>query len=231
METIFEKLLEKKKNFVFVGEAGCGKSEIAINFAIQLAKISDKPVHFFDVDQTKPLFRSRDVAEMLETKNVNFHYEEQFFDAPTMVGGVRQHLNDDDCIVVIDVGGDHQGSRLIGGFSKQLNKENAQNFFVINAYRPWSRELITIDGTMGKVLGMAHIDLSNISIMSNPNVGISTTPEEIIQGNEKLKDMIGEYIDIDYMCAMAELCSEIEGKVDTPVIPIELYLTYEWAEK
>lgn len=90
MKQILTELLKNKKNFVFVGEAGSGKSEIAINFAIQLARLSDKPVHFFDVDQTKPLFRSRDVKEKLQEENVTFHYEEQFFDAPTIVGGVRR---------------------------------------------------------------------------------------------------------------------------------------------
>jgi len=41
-------------NFVFLGEAGSGKSEIAISFAKALAKAGDKPVHFFDLDMTKP---------------------------------------------------------------------------------------------------------------------------------------------------------------------------------
>lgn len=228
MENKFKELLDKKKNFVFVGEAGCGKSEIAINFAIEMAKFSDRPVHFFDLDQTKPLFRSRDVAEMLRTKDVNFHYEEQFFDAPTIVGGVREVLLDENAVVIVDVGGDHLGSRLIGGFSDVLNRDNTQNFFVINAYRPWSRELVTIDGTMARVLGMAHIDLANISIMSNPNLGVTTTAEEVISGNEKLKDMIEEYIPVDYLCVKKDLCPAVEGNVDTAMIPVELYLTYEW---
>lgn len=34
------------KNFVFVGEAGSGKSEIALNFAHYLLEHSDKQVHF-----------------------------------------------------------------------------------------------------------------------------------------------------------------------------------------
>ena len=52
-------------NFVFFGEAGCGKSEIAVNLALALAAKGDRPVRFFDLDMTKPLFRSRDVAETL----------------------------------------------------------------------------------------------------------------------------------------------------------------------
>ena len=230
MKQILTELLKNKKNFVFVGEAGSGKSEIAINFAIQLARLSDKPVHFFDVDQTKPLFRSRDVKEKLQEENVTFHYEEQFFDAPTIVGGVREHLMDENVIVVIDVGGDHLGARLIGGFAPLLNREFTQNFFVINSYRPWSKDLVAIDGTMARVLGMAHIELANVSIMSNPNVGLTTTAEEAIRGNDKVKALIDEYLSIDYMRAREEICPDIEDKVEVPLLPIKLYLTYEWNE-
>lgn len=233
MQEILTELLKSKKNFVFVGEAGCGKSEIAINFAIEIAKLSDKPVHFFDMDQTKPLFRSRDVRDMLMTKNVIFHYEDQFFDAPTLVGGVREHLVNEGAIVVMDVGGDHLGARLIGGFAQVLNQKNTQNFFVINAYRPWSRELVAIDGTMARVLGMAHIDLSNISVMSNPNLGLSTTAEEVVSGNKQLVDMIEEYLPVEYVCVLETLYPEVSekvGKANVKVLPIQLYLTYEWSE-
>ncbi len=228
MEKTLRKLLENKKNFVFVGEAGCGKSEIAINFAMNLRKITDRPIHFFDMDQTKPLFRSRDVRARLEAENIQFHYEEQLFDAPTTVGGVRVHLADEDAVVIMDVGGDHVGARLIGSFEKLLNRPNTQNFFVINAYRPWSKDLISIDGTMARVLGMARIQLENVSIMSNPNLGTTTTAEEAIEGTKKLEEMIGEYLKVDYMCALESLCPDIQGKVDMALLPVQLYLTYEW---
>ena len=156
------------------------------------------------------------------------HYEDQFFDAPTTVGGLREHLSDENCIVIVDVGGDHTGSRLIGAFSDCLNRANTQNFFVINAYRPWSKNLVTIDGTMARVLGMAHIDLKNVSIMSNPNVGLTTTAEEAAAGNDRVRELIGEYFTVDYMCAMEELCPKLQEKTDIPILPISLYLTYEW---
>lgn len=231
MERIFRELLKTKKNFVFVGEAGSGKSEIAINFATGLARLSDKKVHFFDMDQTKPLFRSRDVKEQLVAAGIEFHYQEQFFDAPTTPGGVRELLADEEAVVVLDVGGDHIGARLIGAFGPFLNRPNTQNFFVINAYRPWSKNLITIDGTMARVLGMAHIKLENVSIMSNPNVGVTTTAEEVLSGHEKVTDLISEYLSIDYLCALETLCPEIEGQTETPLIPIRLYLTYEWHQQ
>ena len=65
---IMRELLARKKNFVFIGEAGSGKSELAMNFAQLMAEVSEKPVHLFDMDQTKGLFRTRDVSELLEER-------------------------------------------------------------------------------------------------------------------------------------------------------------------
>ena len=89
----------RRHNFVFLGEAGCGKSEIAVNLALRLAALGEKPVHFFDLDMTKPLFRSREVAEELEKRGVSVHFEEQFMDAPTTVGGPELLLRRDDGMV------------------------------------------------------------------------------------------------------------------------------------
>ena len=89
--------MTSSSNVVFLGEAGSGKSEIALNFAQALAELGGKPVHFFDLDMTKPLFRSRDRREALEALGVEVHYEAQFMDAPTLTGGVRQRLNDPHC--------------------------------------------------------------------------------------------------------------------------------------
>ena len=41
---------------VFLGEAGCGKSELAVQWALTAAE-RRRDVHFFDLDQTKPLLR------------------------------------------------------------------------------------------------------------------------------------------------------------------------------
>ena len=48
-------------NYVLLGEAGCGKSELAINLARRLLD-TGKPVDLFDLDMTKPLFRTRETG-------------------------------------------------------------------------------------------------------------------------------------------------------------------------
>lgn len=228
MNINFEKFTMNKSNFIFVGEAGSGKSEIAINFAKYLALLNEKPVHFFDMDMTKPLFRSRDVKEEVEGMGIIFHHQEQFFDAPTVVGGVNLLLKDDSCYVVMDVGGNDIGARAIGGFAPKVNGDNTSVYYVLNPYRPWSGNLEHIDGTLSSILKISHIKLDKVHMISNPNNGMLTTVEEILEGNSKMVEMIGPLMDIEFTCVSETLYDQVKDRTDIPLMPIHLYLTYPW---
>ncbi|WPC43021.1 hypothetical protein [Clostridium sp. JS66] len=223
-----KKFTMNKSNFIFVGEAGSGKSEIAINFAKYLVDLNEKPVHFFDMDMTKPMFRSRDVKAEIEEMGIIFHHEEQFFDAPTVVGGVNLLLKDENCYVVMDVGGNDIGARAIGGFAPKVNQDNTVVYYVLNAYRPWSGNLNHIDGTLSSILKMSHIKLDKVHMISNPNNGVSTTVEEVLEGNLKMLEMIGALINIDFTCVNETLYEKVKSRTDIPLMPIHLYLTYPW---
>lgn len=228
-QTILGGFLPEKNNFVFVGEAGSGKSEAAINFARQLAARSDKPVHFFDLDMTKPLFRSRDAAASLEAAGVTVHFMEQFMDAPTLVGGVNPLLRDEGVIVVMDVGGDHIGARSIGGFAPRLNRPDSAVFYLINPYRPWSDTIDHIDETLGKILGVSHIQLTQLTLVSNPNNGSAlTTAQEVIDGHREVVRLVGEYLPVAFCCVREELADEVAAAVEVPVFPLHLELLYPW---
>lgn len=215
-------------NFVFLGEAGSGKSEIAISFAKALAKTEPGRVHFFDLDMTKPLFRSRDAGTDLEQAGVTVHYQEQFMDAPTLVGGVNPLLRDEDSLVVLDVGGDYIGARSIGGFAPQLNRPSTAVFYVINAYRPWSDTIEHIDGTLGKILGVSHVKLEQLFLVANPNNGVTTTLDEVVEGYHKTDALVREYMPLTFACVREELADEAAGTLPVPVFPLRLALTYPW---
>lgn len=217
-------------NFVFLGEAGGGKSEIAISFARALAKTETRSVHFFDLDMTKPLFRSRDAGAELERAGVIVHYQEQFMDAPTLVGGVDPMLRDENSLTVLDVGGDHIGARSIGGFAPQLNRPSTAVFYVINAYRPWSDTIEHIDGTLGKILGVSHVKLSQLFLVANPNNGVSTTLDEVVEGFRKTDALVGEYMPLAFACVREELAGEAARALSVPVFPLRLALTYPWLD-
>lgn len=217
-------------SFVFIGEAGCGKSEIAINLALTLAAQGEKEVHFYDLDMTKPLFRSRDQAKFLESRGVKVHFEEQFMDAPTLVGGVRKLLLDASVYTVLDVGGDYIGARSIGGYAPQLNRPDCAVFYVINPYRPWSMDIEHIDGVLGQTLGVSHVQLDQLRLVGNPNLGTATTAEDVLRGARELHNMVGQYREVEFTTVMEPLFDSVREKLDGEVFPIRLYLTYEWEQ-
>ena len=220
--------IDGKKNFVFIGEAGSGKSEIAVNLACELAKQGDREVHFFDLDMTKPLFRSRDLQEVFDQMGVVLHYERQFADAPTMVGGVPYYLKREDSYVILDVGGDHIGAKLVGGYGAYLNQENTAVYYVLNPYRPWSDHIDHIDETLGKILGVSHIRLDKLQMISNPNNGYSTTLEEFLDGDRRIKDILKPYKEVAFSCVREELYNQAKEKTEMPLMPVHLYFKYEW---
>ena len=94
----------------FLWEAGCGKSELAVHLARRGGDRTE--VHFFDLDQTKPLMRSRDAEGLLEKAGVTVHFQQQYADAPTQVGGLIPLLLDEKKAVILDVGGNDTGAEI-----------------------------------------------------------------------------------------------------------------------
>lgn len=228
MKEFMRQCIKDRTNFVFLGEAGSGKSEIAINFARYLTELGDKPVHFFDMDMTKPLFRSRDMVLQMEEMGIVCHHEEQFYDAPTMVGGVNLLLKDEESYVVLDVGGSDIGARAIGGYAPKINQKNTIVYYILNAFRPWSADIEHIDGTLSAVLGVSHVQLGQVHMVNNPNNGITTTPEEVVEGLKRMREMVAPYMEMDFACVKEELYETVKEQVQGKLMPIKLYLTYEW---
>lgn len=223
----FEDLMNEKKNFVFIGEAGSGKSEIILNVAHMLAERTGKPVDLFDLDQTKPLFRSRDMQEAFARDGVAIHYQEQFQDAPTAVGGVRASLYGDG-YTLLDIGGGHQAARYAGSYNDLLSRDNSVPVYVVNSYRPWTQSLEGVDGTMSHILKSIRLD--HIYILGNPNLGYATTEDEFIHGLDKMDAIFDGLTVVNSACVRKDICEAVKKRTDKYLLPLELYLTYEWVD-
>ena len=223
----FEELMNEKKNFVFIGEAGAGKREIALNIAHKLANMSDRKVDLFDLDQTKPLYRSRDMQADFEGKGVSIHYQDQYLDAPVMVGGVRVSLVSDN-YTLLDIGGGHQAAKFAGAYSDLLSKDDSVPVYIVNPYRPWTKSVDAIDATMKHILGSMRLD--HIYILGNPNLGYSTNVNEFMEGLEKIDELFEGYTDVNSLCVNRGIYDDVSKLTDKNLIPIDLFLTYSWVD-
>ena len=223
----FSELMKEKKNFVFIGEAGSGKSEIVLNIAHKLAEQTGKDVDLFDLDQTKPLYRSRDLQERFAKDGVRIYFQEQFQDAPTAVGGVRTSLFGDG-YTLLDIGGGHQAAKFAGSYSDLLSKEDSVPVYVVNPYRPWTKDLEGVDGTMSHILKSIRLD--HIYLLGNPNLGYTTGEDEFIHGLDKIDALFEGLTVVNSACVRKEIYDAVKDKTEKDLIPIELYLTYEWVD-
>ena len=229
MESAFINWIKNYKNVVLIGESGCGKSEISIHIALRLAQQGTKQVHLFDMDQTKPLYRSRDVSDMLTKAGVICHFEIQMMDTPTMVSGIEAAFRDENSYVVVDVGGNDTGARLIGGLSALVKQENAKILYPINPYRPWSKDVLSIDAMMSDVLNAARIN--KFKIVGNPCLGRMTTAEEALEGCRALKQILEPYTDVEYFFITESVYHQVKKKADFECEPLTLYLSYPWEDE
>lgn len=223
----FDEIMKEKKNFVFIGEAGSGKSEIVLNIANKLAETTGKKVELFDLDQTKPLYRSRDMEEDFAKRGVEIHYQDQYLDAPVAVGGVRVSLVGDG-YTLLDIGGGHQAAKFAGAYNDLLSREDAVPVYIINPYRPWTRSVDGIDGTMQHILGSMRLD--HIYILGNPNLGYQTSVNDFMEGLDKIDELFDGYTVVNSACVRREIYEEAQTKTEKTLVPLDLFLTYEWAD-
>lgn len=227
MDKTYDELLKEKKNFLFIGEAGSGKSEIVLNTAKKLREISNKDVDIFDMDQSKPLYRSRDMAKEFAKDGITIHYQDQYLDAPVSVGGVSTSLISDN-YTLLDIGGGHQASKQAGAYAHLLSKEDSVPIYILNSYRPWTKDLNGIDGTMSHIL--ASVRLNKIYLLGNPNLGYHTNVDDFMEGVKKLDNLFADLTKINSYVAKKEICEEVKAKSGKNIFPIELFLTYSWVD-
>lgn len=209
------------RNTVFLGPSGGGKSEISVNMALQAAENRGLAVHFFDMDQTKPLFRSRTCRELLERSGVVFHSGAEFLDSPVIPDAVADFLRNPDCRCILDVGGNLAGARPLGRLDA-LREADAAAFYVINIFRPFSDEP-SLREDMERIVASARIPAPRV--VSNPNLGRETTLDDVLEGHHRLLPMLERLgAPLDRLCVRLPLLESVRPLVDCPVAGIALHL-------
>ena len=226
MQFVPANVVPDTKIFVFLGEAGSGKSEIAVNWALAMNS-AGKAVRFFDMDQTKPMFRSRETFPMLRAKGITINDYSRFMDAPVIPAAVFDTLCHFDGISVLDIGGNAAGARCIGQFSAAWGQAVAA-YLVMNSYRPFSGRQKDLVRTVDEILAVSH--LTNIRVVSNPNLGAQTTPEDVVEGHRQLEALLaGTPLGIEFLVADRRLAQAVcQVFPSVPVFGISRFLAGTW---
>ena len=175
-----------KKIIIVSGHYGSGKTNIAVNLALDLRREADKSdkgikVALVDLDVVNPFFRSadsRDELERLGVKCIAPPFANTNSDMPAIPPEIYSLFSgSEDMRAVIDVGGDAAGAVVLGMFADKIKGYDHEMIYVVNKYRP---QIAEVDAAAGMALFIEEKSRLKItSVINNSNIGEFTTERDI----------------------------------------------------
>ena len=219
--------MEHKRLTLFAGHYGSGKTNIAVNYALQLAK-EGKKVCIADLDIVNPYFRTKDSAKELENAGVELispQFANTNVDLPALPAEAYRLVEDKSCYGIMDIGGDDRGAYALGRYTPFILAENDYRMvFVANCYRPLTRTPEEALEVMREI--EAACGLRFTCIVNNANLGSETTPETILQSLDYILQLSAiSGLPIFAHTAKIDVAEKLEGKLD-PVLPLQLQEKY-----
>lgn len=223
-----------KRITVLFGNYGSGKTELALNTALELSE-TQSDVMLIDLDIVNPYFRSSEHVEMLESKGIRVIapvYANTAVDLPTLPPDIFSAFSGGHAI--FDCGGDAVGAAALGSLKKRFEdaRDETQVLFVVNTMRPFQQTADEIVTSLEKIHHSARLKTDGFVL--NTNLGKESTGQELIQGYGIIKELT-EKTGIplyavsgteDTLRKFTELCSDYQGKM----ISLTIYTRPDWME-
>ena len=217
--------MEHKRLTLFAGHYGSGKTNIAVNYALLLAR-ENKKVCIADLDIVNPYFRTKDSAQVLDAAGVELispQFANSNVDLPALPAESYRLVRDKSIYGIMDIGGDDRGAYALGRFVPDILEENDYRMaFVANCCRPLTRtpeDALEIMGEIEAACGLKFTDIIN-----NSNLASETTAETVMASVayvQELSKLSG--LPVFATSAVADIAPQLEL---TDVIPLQLQEKY-----
>ena len=213
-----------KRIVIFAGHYGSGKTNLAVNYALEMRKAQEKVI-LCDMDTVNPYFRTKDSEDLLEEHGVTLispEYANTNVDLPSLPATVNQIFSQKDAKVIVDVGGDDSGAVVLGQYAKRLEEAGYEMLLVINKYRYLTRKAIEIQEMKEEIEAASRLHFTGI--INNSNLGKETTAETI-EDSYAYAEEAGKLTGLPVKTISHRRGIEVKGK-DT--WEIEIYTKQAW---
>lgn len=215
---------------IIIGHYGSGKTEFSVNYAMRLAEAGHKTA-LADMDIVNPYFRSREKAEMMESAGIRVisgsRGHNSSVEIPMMSSEALGPIQDQDCQVILDVGGDSVGARVIARYKAYFTEGNYDMFCVVNAYREQTN---TVEGVIEHIRAIEEtVGAMVTGLINNTHLLRETTVEDVLYGQELVKQVSQKLnIPIRYVAAMESVAEALPEGLEGKVMPVRMYMREEW---
>lgn len=218
-----------KRINVFTGHFGSGKTEVAVNFTLNLKK-DNKDVVIVDMDIVNPFFRTADAKKQLEDcgiKTILPIYANTNVDVPALPGEINMVFEQKNYKAVLDVGGDDLGARALSRYREQITSDSYDVLFVINTFRPMT-------DTKEKIINMImeieySCKMKITGLVNNSNLLDETEVCHILEG-QKIIEEVSKQLDIpiSFICANEDIVPELKMKTNSQILPLLKNIKLPW---
>lgn len=174
-----------KKITVVCGHYGSGKTNLAINLAMDSA---GEDVTILDMDIVNPYFRSSEYGNLLSEHGISLIspvFANSTLDVPTLPPEMYS-VFDSGKTVIVDAGGDDVGARALGGVSGRIIDAGYDMIFVINRYRMLSQTPQEALWLLEEI--EAASGLKATGIVNNSHLGVETTEKTVMESLDFAKE-------------------------------------------
>ncbi len=215
------------KFIIICGHYGCGKTNLTLNIAAERAAFGEK-VTVVDMDIVNPYFRSSDYPEFLSERGIELiapNFAHSNVDLPSLPAKMYSVFESKDT-VIIDVGGDDDGSTALGRFNRQLADVDYQMLYVVNKYRDIQNEPENSAQLLREIEYTSRLKAT--AIVSNAHLCGETVPKNIAEGAvyaEKTAEILG--LPMIMNTCEKRFVNEVSQVVDK-IYPIEIIVKKPW---
>lgn len=217
--------MENKRLTLFAGHYGSGKTNIAVNYALKLAK-EGKNVCIADLDIVNPYFRTKDSEQEFKKHGIHLispQYANTNVDLPALPAESYRLVQDRSVYGIMDIGGDDRGAYALGRYADAIKEENNYNMvFVANCYRPLARTVADAIEIMREIESACGISFN--CIVNNSNLGKETTDKTVLASLDYIAELC-EATGLPLWMHTAE-AKVAEKLTDLPVMPLTLQKKY-----
>ncbi len=179
-----------KRITLLAGHYGSGKTNIAVNMALDLRKQYEH-VAAADLDIVNPYFRTLDSRKELEEAGVRLivsEYANSNLDIPALPQEMYAIVDDQSLMSIVDVGGDDRGAYALGRLSPAIRREgNYDMFLVVNRFRPLTPDAPSTVEVLREIEEAASLPFTGI--INNSNLGAETTAELVLSSQEYVREI------------------------------------------
>lgn len=220
---------------VIVGNYGSGKTEVAINLAVDQAR-KGTTVRVADLDLVNPYFRTREARQTLSNLGIDIVLPPDGWlkaDLPILSPRVAGLIRDPGQLAILDVGGDGVGARVLAALADAFTATaqiSMQLLQVINPFRPNTASVEQCLAMQRTIEAASRLKVTGW--IGNPHLMDETTEDHLRQGFELMQALADQSgLPLVCMTVAAALAPQAQAmSMPCPVLLIQRQLVPPWKD-